>query len=200
MISALLWAPLAFGIVGLFLPKKATAWWAVLGAIVTLGIAVGFACDFNSGNSGLQHTVDVAWISGLPIADTSLPISSLRPVVRICSESLTMRIAAIAVTTPIGMLISRIQRHENHCVIIPLSSTPIAPPAPFIELQRAIARWRSGPGANVEVTIASEQAAIIAPPRPWTARAAISVVLFGARPPIRDAPENTISAARNVRR
>ena len=77
-----------------------------------------------------------------------------------------MRIAAIAVTIPIGTLISRIQRHEVHCVIMPLSSTPIAPPAPFIELHSAIARWRSGPAAKVEVTIASEQAAIIAPPRP----------------------------------
>ena len=31
MINALLWIPLAFGVVGLFLPKRATAWWAVLG-------------------------------------------------------------------------------------------------------------------------------------------------------------------------
>jgi NADH-quinone oxidoreductase subunit M len=76
MINSLLWTPLAFGIVGLFLPKKATAWWAVLGAIVTLGIAVGFAFDFNSGSPGLQHSVDVTWISGLGV-DYSLGIDGL---------------------------------------------------------------------------------------------------------------------------
>ena len=37
MINSLLWTPLAFGIVGLFLPKRATGWWATLGAVVTLG-------------------------------------------------------------------------------------------------------------------------------------------------------------------
>jgi NADH-quinone oxidoreductase subunit M len=76
MINSLLWTPLAFGIIGLFLPKKVTAWWAVLGAIVTLAIAVGFAFDFNSGSSGLQHSVDVTWISGLGV-DYSLGIDGL---------------------------------------------------------------------------------------------------------------------------
>jgi NADH-quinone oxidoreductase subunit M len=76
MINSLLWTPLAFGIAGLFLPKKATAWWAVLGAVVTLAIAVGFAFDFNSGSSGLQHSVDVTWISGLGV-DYSLGIDGL---------------------------------------------------------------------------------------------------------------------------
>ncbi|HET6997048.1 MAG TPA: NADH-quinone oxidoreductase subunit M, partial [Solirubrobacterales bacterium] len=76
MINALLWAPLAFGIVGLFLPKRATGWWATLGALVTLGIAVAMVLDFDSGSSGLQHTVDVAWISGLGV-DYSLGIDGL---------------------------------------------------------------------------------------------------------------------------
>ena len=40
MINSLLWTPLAFGIVGLFLPKRVTGWWATLGAVVTLGIAI----------------------------------------------------------------------------------------------------------------------------------------------------------------
>ena len=41
MIDALLWAPLAFGLVGLVLPKRASGWWASLGALATLGLAVG---------------------------------------------------------------------------------------------------------------------------------------------------------------
>jgi NADH-quinone oxidoreductase subunit M len=76
MINALLWAPLAFGIVGLFLPKRATGWWATLGAVVTLGIAVSMAIGFDSGSSGLQDSVDVAWISGLGV-DYSLGIDGL---------------------------------------------------------------------------------------------------------------------------
>ena len=76
MINSLLWTPLAFGIVGLFLPKRATAWWATLGAVATLAIAVAMAFDFDAGNSGLQHTVDVTWISGLGV-DYSLGIDGL---------------------------------------------------------------------------------------------------------------------------
>ena len=76
MISVLLWAPLAFGIVGLFLPKRATGWWATLGAIVTLGLAISMLTGFDSGNSGLQDTVDISWISGLGV-DYSLGIDGL---------------------------------------------------------------------------------------------------------------------------
>jgi NADH-quinone oxidoreductase subunit M len=76
MINALLWTPLAFGIVGLFLPRRAAGWWATLGAGATLAIAIWMAFDFDAGNSGLQHTVDVAWISGLGV-DYSLGIDGL---------------------------------------------------------------------------------------------------------------------------
>src|ERR671923_37622 len=34
MLSVLLWAPLAFGLLGLFLPRRVTGWWAVLGAFL----------------------------------------------------------------------------------------------------------------------------------------------------------------------
>jgi NADH-quinone oxidoreductase subunit M len=76
MINALLWAPLAFGFIGLFLPRRATGWWASLGALVTLAIAVWMVFDFDSGSSGLQHAVDVSWISGLGV-DYSLGIDGL---------------------------------------------------------------------------------------------------------------------------
>ena len=76
MINALLWAPLAFGFVGLFLPRRAAGWWAVLGAVVTLAIAAWMVFDFDSGSSGLQHAVDVSWISGLGV-DYSLGVDGL---------------------------------------------------------------------------------------------------------------------------
>ena len=76
MINSLLWTPLAFAVVGLFLPKRATGWWATLGALSTLGIALGIALGFDSGSSGLQYTVDTAWIPGLGV-DYSLGIDGL---------------------------------------------------------------------------------------------------------------------------
>jgi NADH-quinone oxidoreductase subunit M len=76
MINFLLWAPLAFGLVGLFLPRRASGWWAVLGTVVTLAIAISLVAGFDSGNSGLQHAVDVAWISGLGV-DYSLGLDGL---------------------------------------------------------------------------------------------------------------------------
>jgi NADH-quinone oxidoreductase subunit M len=76
VINSLLWTPLAFGIVGLFLPKRATGWWAALGAVTTLGIAIALLAGFDSGASGLQDTVDVSWISGLGV-DYSLGIDGL---------------------------------------------------------------------------------------------------------------------------
>jgi hypothetical protein len=105
-----------------------------------------------------------------------------------------------AAATAIGGLISRIQRQLNASVRTPPSSTPAAPPTPFIAPHSPIARWRAGPAGNDEVMIASEQAAISAPPKPCTPRAMISVCLSGARPPASEAAANTASAATNTRR
>jgi len=76
MINVLLWAPLAFGLAGLFLPRRAAGWWAVLGTVVTLGVAIGMVAGFDTGSSGLQYTVDTAWISGLGV-DYSLGLDGL---------------------------------------------------------------------------------------------------------------------------
>jgi NADH-quinone oxidoreductase subunit M len=76
MINVLLWAPLAFGLVGLFLPRRAVGWWAVLGTVVTLGVAIGMVAGFDTGTSGLQYTVDTPWISGLGV-DYNLGVDGL---------------------------------------------------------------------------------------------------------------------------
>ena len=76
MTNSLLWTPLAFGLVGLFLPRRLAGWWATLGAAVTLGIAIALLAGFDTGASGLQDTVDVTWISGLGV-DYSLGIDGL---------------------------------------------------------------------------------------------------------------------------
>ena len=76
MLSFLLWAPVAFGAVGLFLPRRVVGWWALAGSLVTVGLSVALIADFDSGAGGLQHAVDVAWISGLGV-DYSLGIDGL---------------------------------------------------------------------------------------------------------------------------
>ncbi len=53
MLNFLLWLPLAFGLIAAFLPKKAAAWTGVLGAVVTLGIAIGATIGFDPGE-GMQ--------------------------------------------------------------------------------------------------------------------------------------------------
>jgi NADH-quinone oxidoreductase subunit M len=76
MTNSLLWTPLAFGLIGLFLPKRLVGWWATLGTVATLGIAIALLAGFDSGTPGLQDTVDVNWIPGLGV-DYSLGIDGL---------------------------------------------------------------------------------------------------------------------------
>jgi NADH-quinone oxidoreductase subunit M len=76
MSNSLLWTPLAFGLIGLFLPRRLAGWWATLGTVATLGIAISLVAGFDSGASGLQDTVDVNWIPGLGV-DYSLGIDGL---------------------------------------------------------------------------------------------------------------------------
>jgi len=76
MINSVLWTPLLFGLLGLFLPRRLAGWWATLGTVVTLGLAISLLAGFDSGVAGLQDTVDVTWISGLGV-DYSLGIDGL---------------------------------------------------------------------------------------------------------------------------
>ena len=85
MINSVLWTPLAFGLVGLFLPRRLAGWWATLGTAVTLGVAIALLAGFNTtsvagntelGEAALQQTVDVTWISGLGV-DYSLGLDGL---------------------------------------------------------------------------------------------------------------------------
>jgi NADH-quinone oxidoreductase subunit M len=76
VINSVLWAPLAFGLVGLLLPRRVAGWWGALGALVTLTLAIGLVADFDSGVGGLQHTVEEPWISGLGV-DYSLGVDGI---------------------------------------------------------------------------------------------------------------------------
>ncbi len=75
MTNALLWTPLAFGLVGLVLPRRFAGWWATLGAGATLALAVALLVGFDSGG-GLQDTFSVDWIEGLGV-EYSLGVDGL---------------------------------------------------------------------------------------------------------------------------
>jgi NADH-quinone oxidoreductase subunit M len=75
MSNSVLWTPLAFGLIGLFMPRRASGWWATAGTAVTLGLAIALVAGFDSGG-GMQDTVDVNWIPGLGV-DYSLGVDGL---------------------------------------------------------------------------------------------------------------------------
>jgi NADH-quinone oxidoreductase subunit M len=67
MLSVLLWLPLAVGLLGFFIPRRAVAPVAVAGSLGALGIAIALVADFQLGTASLQHSVDVGWIPGLGV-------------------------------------------------------------------------------------------------------------------------------------
>jgi NADH-quinone oxidoreductase subunit M len=67
MLSVLLWAPLAVGLICFVLPRRAVSWWALAGSLVPLGLAIGLVADYDSGAGGLQHVVDSSWIAELGV-------------------------------------------------------------------------------------------------------------------------------------
>lgn len=66
MLNFVIWVPLLFGLIGLFVPRRFTAGTALLGTLVTLGLAIAVLVGFNSGD-GMQYVTDINWISGLGI-------------------------------------------------------------------------------------------------------------------------------------
>jgi NADH-quinone oxidoreductase subunit M len=66
-LSILIWLPLVVALIASQLRGKLVAWTAVLGSLVTVGIAISFLVRFKSGTSGLQFVTDSVWISSLGI-------------------------------------------------------------------------------------------------------------------------------------
>jgi NADH-quinone oxidoreductase subunit M len=68
MLSVILWTPLIAGVIALLLPRVVAPWIAVLGAVVTLGVAIGMVAGFDSAATGLQNVVDESWIPDLGVS------------------------------------------------------------------------------------------------------------------------------------
>lgn len=75
MLSSIIWTPLVFGLIGLLVPRRFTAWVAGLGTLATLGLAIAVLAGFDSAG-GMQYVTDVNWIPGLGI-DYSLGVDGI---------------------------------------------------------------------------------------------------------------------------
>ena len=101
---------------------------------------------------------------------------------------------------PTGTLTKKIHSHESTSVRTPPSRTPAAAPKPPTAPQTPSARLRSRPSAKVTERIESAAGEMIAAPRPWNARAAISDSSDHARPASSEATVNATRPTRNSRR
>ena len=75
---------------------------------------------------------------------------------------------------PIGMFTKKIQCQSIDCVITPPASRPTEPPAEATNAYTPIALACSRGSGNIVTIIPRITAEVIAPPIPWTKRAAIS--------------------------
>ncbi len=66
-LSILIWLPLAISVIAAFIPRRFVGWFAAVGSLVTLGIAISFVARFKLGHAGLQFVTDRVWISALGI-------------------------------------------------------------------------------------------------------------------------------------
>jgi NADH-quinone oxidoreductase subunit M len=66
VIEVLLWAPLAAGLAAALVPGRVSGWVAAIGALISLGVAIGIVASFNP-SLGLQHSVDDSWIPSLGV-------------------------------------------------------------------------------------------------------------------------------------
>ncbi len=86
----------------------------------------------------------------------------------------TSRRAASAVATPIGRFTKKIQCQLIDCVSTPPASRPTDPPAEATNANTPIAFACSRASRNIVTIIPRITAEVIAPPMPWTKRAATS--------------------------
>ena len=103
-------------------------------------------------------------------------------------------------TAPIGTLTKKIHSQPNALVRTPPSSAPAAAPLPAIPPQMPRARLRSRPSVKVVARMDSAAGESKAPPKPWTARNAISDPSDQARPHMSEAPVKTASPVMKIRR
>src|SRR3954451_10079069 len=66
-LSIILWAPLAFALVGALTGRRGAPIMGLMGSVATLGLAIYYIADFQTGHAGLQHVTDETWVAALGI-------------------------------------------------------------------------------------------------------------------------------------
>ena len=97
------------------------------------------------------------------------------------------------------MFTKKIQCQSIDCVITPPASRPTEPPAEATNAYTPIALACSRGSGNIVTIMPRITAEVIAPPIPWTKRAAISSDWLSARPHASEASVNRPTPARKMR-
>jgi NADH-quinone oxidoreductase subunit M len=66
MLTWIVFIPVAVGLIGFLMPSRIVGWWALLGSLVSLGLAIALVVGFDS-SGGLQEVVDQSWIPQLGV-------------------------------------------------------------------------------------------------------------------------------------
>jgi NADH-quinone oxidoreductase subunit M len=66
-LSILIWLPLVLAMIAGALPRPVVGRAAVVGSLITLGVAISFLARFKLGHAGLQFVTDTVWIGALGI-------------------------------------------------------------------------------------------------------------------------------------
>ena len=67
MLTWIVFVPVAVGLIGFLLPSRIVGWWALLGALGSLGLAIALVAGFDSAGGTLQDVVDHSWIPQLGV-------------------------------------------------------------------------------------------------------------------------------------
>ena len=67
MLSWIVFIPVVVGLIGFLLPARVVGWWALLGSLVSLGLAIALVAGFDAAGGALQDVVDRSWIPQLGV-------------------------------------------------------------------------------------------------------------------------------------
>ena len=67
MLVAIFVVPVAVGLIGFLLPARVAGWWATLGALASLVLAIVLVAGFDPAGGNLQDVVDQSWIPQLGV-------------------------------------------------------------------------------------------------------------------------------------
>jgi NADH-quinone oxidoreductase subunit M len=68
VLSVIVFLPLAVALLGCLLPARISGWWAFLGTLVSLGLAIALVAGFDASSGDLQETVSQSWIPELGVS------------------------------------------------------------------------------------------------------------------------------------